>query len=101
VLIQNPTVVVDKNAANHCVLPVAKAFVDFLHSPDAQDLFATVGKFRPVDPAAAAKANPDLKQPALQDIFQTDDIGGWDALLKDTVFGPNGAFTQALKAAQG
>jgi sulfate transport system substrate-binding protein len=101
VLIQTPATYVDKNAQSHCVLPVAKAFVDYLHSPDAQALFATVGKFRPVDKGAAAAANADLNQPALQDVFTTDDIGGWDTLLGDTVFGPNGAFTQALKAARG
>jgi sulfate/thiosulfate transport system substrate-binding protein len=101
VLIQNPTVVVDKNAQNHCVLPVANAFVQFLHTPDAQTLFQTVGYFRPVDTTQAASANADLGQPAITDLFSTDDIGGWDALINDTVFGPNGAFTRALKAAQG
>src|SRR5205823_2959151 len=69
VLIQTPATVVDRNAAAHCVLPVARAFVQFLHSPDAQAVFATVGGFRPVDPAAAARANPDLDQPALRDVF--------------------------------
>jgi len=101
VLIQTPATYVDKNAQQHCVLPIAKAFVEFLHTPDAQEIFASVGDFRPIDPTAAAKANPDLKQPALQDVFTTDDIGGWDSLINDTVFGPNGAFTQAQKAAQG
>ncbi len=101
VLIQTPAVVVDKNAASHCVLPIAQAFVKFLHTPDAQAIFQSVGDFRPIDPAQAAKANPDLKQPALQDAFTADDLGGWDALISDMVFGPNGAFTVALKAAKG
>jgi hypothetical protein len=34
------------------------------------------------------------------DLFTTDDIGGWDE-LNETVFGPDGAFTSALVAAQG
>ena len=101
VLIQTPTVVVDKNAEAHCVLPIAKAFVQFLHTPEAQSIFASVGNFRPIDPAEAVKANADLKQPALQDVFTTDDLGGWDQLIDSTVFGPNGAFTQALKATKG
>ncbi len=101
VLIQTPTVVVDKNAADHCVLPEAKAFVDFLHGSDAQEIFATVGNFRPIDTTEAAKANADLKQPATPGLFTTDDIGGWDQLIDTSVFGPNGAFTQALKAAKG
>ena len=37
----------------------------------------------------------------MKDLFTTDDIGGWDALVNDTVFGPNGAFTLAFQAAQG
>jgi ABC-type sulfate transport system substrate-binding protein len=101
VLIQTPTVVVDKNAAQHCVLPIANAFVSYLHTSDAQAIFASVGNFRPVEPAEAVKANKDLGQPALADAFTTEDIGGWDKLLSDTVFGPSGAFTQALQAAKG
>jgi sulfate transport system substrate-binding protein len=94
-------VVVDKNAEEHCVADVAEAFVEYLHGDDAQELFQTVGYFRPIDPAEAAKANSDLNQPALQDIFTTDDIGGWDQLINTSVFGPTGVFTQALQAAKG
>jgi len=35
------------------------------------------------------------------DLFTTNDIGGWNQLINNTVFGPNGAFTQAFKAAKG
>jgi sulfate/thiosulfate-binding protein len=98
ILIQNPTVVVDKNAAADCVTSVAKAFVDYLHTPDAQDIFASVGDFRPVDPAQAKAASGDM--PALQDVFTADDLGGWTKLDTD-VFGSNGVFTNALKAAKG
>jgi sulfate/thiosulfate transport system substrate-binding protein len=99
ILIQNPTVVVDKNAAAHCVTDVAKAFVDFLHTPDAQEIFASVGDFRPVDPAKAAAGDGD-KLPALADTFTADDLGGWDKIDTD-VFGDAGIFTNALKAAKG
>ena len=57
VLIQNPTVVVDRNAEKHCVENVANAFVSFLHTPDAQEIFQTVGYFRPVDPTEAQKGD--------------------------------------------
>jgi len=100
-LIQTPVVVVDQNAAKHCVTAVARAFVDYLHTPDAQDIFQSVGYFRPIDLTAAKGANADLKQPALADIFTTDDLGGWDQLIDTSVFGPSGVFTNALKAAQG
>ena len=101
VLIENPAVVVDKNAQAHCVAPVAKAFVQYLHSADAQEIFASVGSFRPADPAAAPGAVADLDLPALSDVFRVSDLGGWDKVLDDTVFGPNGAFTTALQKAKG
>jgi sulfate/thiosulfate transport system substrate-binding protein len=101
VLIQTPTVVVDKNAEKHCVENVANAFVAFLHTPDAQEIFQTVGYFRPVDPTAAKQGLKDLGQSPVQDLFTTDDLGGWDKLINDTVFGPSGAFTKAQQAAQG
>jgi sulfate/thiosulfate-binding protein len=98
ILIQNPTVVVDKNAAADCVTDIAKAFVAYLHTPDAQDIFASVGDFRPNDPTQAAAANGDM--PALQDAFAPADLGGWDKIDTD-VFGTDGVFTKALAAAQG
>jgi sulfate transport system substrate-binding protein len=101
VLIQNPTVVVDKNAEKHCVEDVANQFVQFLHTPDAQEVFQTVGYFRPVDPTAAQTGLSDLGQAPVQDVFTTDDLGGWDKLIDDTVFGPSGAFTKAQQVAQG
>ncbi len=100
ILIQNPTVVVDKNAAADCVTSVAKAFVDYLHTPDAQDIFASVGDFRPNDPTQAAAADADNSLPALQDTFTAADLGGWNKIDTD-VFGSNGTFTSALKAAKG
>jgi sulfate/thiosulfate transport system substrate-binding protein len=100
VSIQTPTVVVDKNAADHCVAPIADAFVKYLHTPDAQDVFQSVGYQRPIDVAQAAKGNGS-EYPPIHDLFTTDDLGGWDALVNTAVFGPDGAFTKAFKAAKG
>jgi sulfate/thiosulfate transport system substrate-binding protein len=100
VMIQTPTVVVDKNAEAHCGEDIANAFVKFLHTKDAKDIFTSVGYERPVDQAEAAKGDGSTF-PAIKDLFTTDEIGGWDQLLNDTVFGDNGAFTQAQKATQG
>ena len=97
--IQTPTVVVDKNAEKHCITKIADAFVKYLHTPDAQDVFQTVGYERPIDTAAAAKGSDGY--PAIKDLFTADDLGGWNKLVSDTVFGPNGAFTQAFQAAKG
>jgi len=99
VAIQTPTVVVDKNAQEHCVLPLANAFVKYLHTPDAQDTFQSVGFERPIDVATAKKGTDN--EPSIKDFFTTDQLGGWDKLQSDTVFGPNGAFTKAFKAAKG
>jgi sulfate/thiosulfate transport system substrate-binding protein len=99
VSIQTPTVVVDKNAEEHCVKPIADAFVKYLRTPDAQDVFQSVGFERPIDVAAAQKGGGGF--PAIKDLFTTDDLGGWDQLQDDTVFGPNGAFTKAFQAAKG
>ena len=99
VAIQTPTVVVDKNAEKHCVLPIANAFVKYLSTPDAQDVFQSVGYERPMDVAAAKKGTAN--EPAVKDFFTTDQLGGWDKLESDTVFGKSGAFTQAFKAAKG
>ena len=101
VLIQNPTVVVDENAQKHCVLPIANAFVNWLHTPEAQAIFQKVGYFRVIDPAKARHGSAQLGQAPVTDLFTTNDIGGWNQLLSNTVFGPSGAFTRALKAAKG
>jgi sulfate/thiosulfate transport system substrate-binding protein len=98
--IQTPTVVVDKNAEAHCVEDIANAFVQYLHTKAAKEIFTTVGYERPVDQKEAAKGDGSAF-PAIKDLFTTDDIGGWDQLLNDTVFGPNGAFTKAQAATQG
>jgi sulfate/thiosulfate transport system substrate-binding protein len=99
VAIQTPTVVVDKNAEKHCVENIANAFVKYLHTPDAQAVFHDVGYERPIDVTKARKGDGDKLAP-IKDLFTTDDIGGWDKLTSDMLFGPNGAFTEAQKAAQ-
>ena len=62
-------------------------------------MFYSSAYTRPVDPAKTADATDFL--PAVKDLFTTDDLGGWDVLVDDTVFGPDGAFTKAFQAVQG
>ena len=100
VSIQTPTVVVDKNAEKHCVAPIADAFVKYLYSKEAQEVFQTTGYQRPIDVKQAQKGNGS-DYPAVKDLFTTDDLGGWDKLVNDTVFGSSGVFTKAFQAAQG
>jgi len=99
VSIQTPVAVVDKNAEAHCVKDIADAFVEYVHSQEAHDVFTSVGYERPVDVSAAAKGDGDMFPP-ISDLFTTDDLGGWDQLDTD-VFGDQGVFTKALAAAKG
>jgi sulfate/thiosulfate transport system substrate-binding protein len=99
VLIENPVSVVDEYAKQHCVQDVAKAFVDFLHTPEAQELYTTVGFLRPTDPKLAAKGDGDMFAP-VKDLWTVDELGGWDKINED-VFGDQGAFTNAFNEAQG
>src|SRR6266536_1763192 len=80
---------------------IENAFVKWLHTAEAQAIFQQVGFFRPVSPAQAKQGDKKLGQPPVTDLFTTNDIGGWNQLINNTVFGPNGAFTQAFKAAKG
>src|SRR4030095_2838979 len=54
--IRTPTVVVDKNAEAHCVEDIANQFVEYLHSKEAQEIFASTAYTRPLDTAEAANA---------------------------------------------
>jgi sulfate/thiosulfate transport system substrate-binding protein len=98
VLIENPVAVVDRNAEQHCVKPVADAFVDYLHTQESKDNYTSVGFLRSTDPAKAQKGGDGF--PAVKDLFTVEDFGGWDKLNTD-VFGDNGVFTQAFDAVQG
>ena len=60
----------------------AKAFNDFLYTPEAQRLWAEAG-FRPVDPTVAQEFAADF--PAPQKLWTIDDLGGWKA-VNDSLF---------------
>lgn len=98
VLIENPVAVVDRNAEEHCVADVAKAFVEYLHTADAQKIYGDIGYLRPADPAAAAKGGGRFA--TITDLFTVGDLGGWDR-LDTTVFGDQGVFTKAFAKAKG
>jgi len=100
VSIQTPVAVVDKYATEHCVEDIANAFVKYLHSKEAKDVFTSVGYERSVN-LKKAKAGDGGTYPGVKDLFTTDDLGGWDQLQSDTVFGPEGAFTKAQATVTG
>jgi sulfate/thiosulfate transport system substrate-binding protein len=76
--IENPVAVLNKspNAAK------ARAFNDFLYTPQAQRLWAEAG-FRPVDASVAKDFTDDFPQP--QKLWTIDDLGGWKA-VNDSLF---------------
>ena len=95
VLIENPVAIVDKNVDEHCVRDVAEAFVAYLHTPEAKELYTDVGFLRSTDIKEAKKGGGQF--PAIEDLFTVDEIGGWDA-LNEELFSDNGIATQAIAA---
>jgi sulfate transport system substrate-binding protein len=99
VLIENPVAIVDKNVDKHCVREVAEAFVEYLHSDEAKELYTTVGFLRSTDPAEAQKGGEGF--PAVEDLFTVEDLGGWDQINEDVFGETDGIFTKAFSEAQG
>jgi sulfate transport system substrate-binding protein len=99
VLIENPVSVVDTYAKEHCVEEVAQEFVDFLHTDEAKELYTTVGFLRSTDRDLAQKGGDGF--PAVEDLFTTDDLGGWDELGTKLFDETEGLFTKAFEEAQG
>ena len=92
ILIQNPVAVVDTYVDKHGTREVAEAFVAFLMTREAQEIFAKYG-LRSVDPEVA-KATA-ASYPEVQDLFNIDFFGGWEKATPD-FFGENGLFTQTV-----
>jgi len=69
-----PVAVVDANVAKHGTAKVAKAFLDYLYTPAAQEIIAAK-HYRPRDPQVATKYAASFPQLALVTI--DGDFGGW------------------------
>jgi sulfate transport system substrate-binding protein len=80
ILIQNPVAVTKDAKAS------AKTFVSFLHTPEAQKIFAAKG-YRPVDASLLDKS----KFPTPSGLFTIDDFGGWAKVMKDFFDPQNGS----------
>lgn len=92
ILIENPIAVIDAHVDKHGTRAVAEAFVQFLLSKPAQEIFAQYG-LRSVDPEVA-RATAD-QYPPVEDLFTIEYFGGWDAATP-TIFGDDGVFSKAL-----
>jgi sulfate/thiosulfate transport system substrate-binding protein len=93
VLIENPVAIVDQWADEHCVREVAEAFVEYLHSDEAKEIYTDTGFLRSTDIKEAKKGGGQF--PPIEDLYTVDEIGGWDA-LNEELFSDSGIVTQAI-----
>jgi len=89
ILIENPVAVVDAYVDKHGTREAAEAFVEFLLSQQAQEIFAKYG-LRSVD-EEVAKATAD-RYPPVEDLFTVDYFDGWEQITP-TFFGDQGIYT--------
>lgn len=96
ILIENPLAMIDAYVDKHGARQVAGAFVDFLLTKEAQEIFAQYG-LRSVDPEVL-KAS-EAQYPPVADLFTIEEFGGWSAATP-AFFGDDGIFTQAILEVQ-
>jgi sulfate/thiosulfate transport system substrate-binding protein len=90
ILIENPAAV----TANSAHPVQAKAFLDFLHSPQAQRVYAENG-YRPVVPGVGGPAFPTPS-----DLFTIQDLGGWTTVNR-ALFAASGSVMSGIEQGLG
>ena len=92
ILAEPPVAVIDANVDAKNTRKQATAYLEYLYSPEGQDI---IGKnfYRPVEPAAKAKYAGQFKSLNLVTIA---DFGGWSNAQK-TYFADRGVFDQIIK----
>ena len=90
ILAEPPVALVDKNVDRHGTRKVAEAFLNFLYTPQAQEIEAK-DFYRPRDQALVAKYKDQFPNIPLATVEQ--DFGGWDK-AQATHFGDGGVFDQ-------
>jgi sulfate transport system substrate-binding protein len=95
--IDNPVVVVDTYVDKHGTREVAEAFVDFLFTKEAQEIFAKYGLRSPDPEVTEATAD---QYPPIADLFTIEEFGGW-AEATPTFFGEDGIFYKIFAQVQG
>ncbi|HEY7197296.1 MAG TPA: sulfate ABC transporter substrate-binding protein [Gaiellaceae bacterium] len=89
ILIQTPAAVTS-NSENP---EVAKKFLDFVYTPEAQKVFAETG-YRPVVESVFDQYEDTFPIPS--DLFTIDDLGGWDAVTPK-FFDPDSSVMQKIE----
>jgi len=95
ILAEPPVAVVDKVADKHKTAAVARAYLEYLYSPEGQEI-AAKHYFRPTDSAVAAKYAAQF--PKIE-LFSIRAFGGW-AKAQPAHFGDGGVFDQISTAGQ-
>jgi sulfate transport system substrate-binding protein len=96
ILIENPAAVVDAYVDQHGTRAAAEAFVDFLFTQEAQEIFAQHG-LRAVDPEVAQATAGQY--PPIEDLFTVQDFGGWTQIA-DRFFDDDGIYSAAIAEVQ-
>lgn len=96
ILIENPIAIIDTYVDKHGTREVAEAFVEFLFTRQAQEIFANYG-LRSVD-AEVARNTAD-RYPEVQDLFSIEFFGGWDATVP-AFFSEEGIYTRTVAQIQ-
>ncbi|HMU87279.1 MAG TPA: sulfate ABC transporter substrate-binding protein [Agitococcus sp.] len=89
ILAEPPVAVVDKYAKKHGTTQIANAYLQYLYSPEGQEI-AGRNYYRPTDPKIAAKY---ASQFAPVKLFTVKDFGGWSA-AQQAHFADGGVFDQ-------
>jgi sulfate transport system substrate-binding protein len=88
ILAEPSVAVVTENARKHGTEQVAKAYLEYLYSPEAQELIAR-NFYRPRNPEVAAKHKGQF--PPINLVSVDKDFGGW-AIAQKTYFDDGGVF---------
>ncbi len=90
ILTEPPVTIVDKNVDKHHTREVAEAYLQYLYTPEGQEIVAK-HFYRPRDPAVAAKFKDSFPNVTL---FTVDELfGGWSK-AQPTHFNDGGIFDQ-------
>ena len=90
ILAEPPVAVIDKNVERKGTREVATAYLQYLYTPEGQEIAAN-NYYRPIDPKVAAKHD---KQFTKVELFSIDEaFGGW-AKAQKTHFADGGVFDQ-------
>ncbi|WP_193746753.1 sulfate ABC transporter substrate-binding protein [Paenibacillus shenyangensis] len=92
ILIENPAAVVDSYVDKHGTRKVAEAFLDYLRTPEAQEIFTKHG-FRPVDEQVMKAHRSEYPDPS--GLFDIQYLGGWSE-VRSSLYSKRGIWYQVL-----